>query len=146
MNVSACANDLIAKMQKVTIAELDGKVIACDTMDEVLTRLGSKLLKRPAIGIMYEGARSVGDNQMGGSAEIVFSALLLYEVGSLVPKSDASTAAMLILDAMRDQVQGTTSPTKHKWKWVLEAQAAEKGSHMVWLQRWSTPTAVIPRR
>lgn len=151
MKSADCSRDLIDRIKSKSISSLliDGggqKVVAVNTIDQVLAQLGSALIKRPAIGVMYEGGRSKDGQQIGLNAELVYSLFVLTEKNVLAPDlSDVATETQIILDATRAAIQGEKSPTGHKWVWVLEAPAAAKGNLLVWVQRWSTGTNQNPR-
>lgn len=150
MKVKECANHLATLIKNAGLPKLEDKVIALDLDDQLFTKLGSGLIKRPAVGILYEGGRTQngqGGAQLGISAELTFSVLLLCEVPNIAPNlTETTTEAMVLLDGIRDAVQGQMSPTGHKWKWVIEAPAGKRDRFLVWLQRWAVPVQNTPSR
>lgn len=151
-----CSEHLIELIRSAQIDTLkfgapeDGKqkVVAVNTIDQVIEQLGASLIKRPAVGVMYEGARSTGGQQIGMGAEMVYSLFILTEKNVIAPQLSTlavATESQVILDAVRAKIQGIKSPAGHKWKWVLEAAAATKGNLLVWVQRWSTAANDNPR-
>lgn len=143
MEATPCYDHLKVLITDAHIPKLTAQSV--DTIDQVIARLGGKMIARPAIGILYEGARSIdatGGRSVGGSAELVFSLCLLTESNTLAPTERAPEASA-ILDALRKAIQGKVSPTGHKWAWVLEAPAAEKGNLLMWIQRWRTPAPTV---
>lgn len=145
-----CSAHLIKLIKDAGIASLlangSYKVVSVNTLDQVTEQLGSGLIKRPAVGVMYEGARTVDGQPVGMSAELVFSLFVLTEKNVIAPQlSDVATETQVILDETRAAIQGIKAPTGHKWKWVLEAAAGSKGNLLVWVQRWSCHANANPR-
>jgi hypothetical protein len=103
---------------------------------------------RPAVGILYEGARSLpqaqGSERIGISGEAVFSLILVAEATVLSQAAEIKAPAHVHLDNLRQAIQGTRAVHGHKWRWVLEAPAAQKNAAAVWVQRWAVPVQVVP--
>jgi hypothetical protein len=138
--------DLTTKVK--TITAFSKKVITVYDVDDMIEQL--KHVPKPAVGILYEGARRVpneGGKQVGVSGEAVFSIMLAAEVSIIAPgvATVARTEVHELLDDLREAIQGTRAPNSHFWAWQLEAQAAKKGNVAVWLQRWSAPIQLPPR-
>lgn len=141
--VTDCSADLSAKVK--TVPTLGQKTITVMSIEDLTTQLAS--VTKPAVGILYEGARTVQDpngKQVGVSGEIVFSILMLAETSVVSAKVDMISPSHDMLDKIRGAIHGTRSPTGHFWRWVMEAPAAQKGSLQVWVQRWSCPIQLPP--
>ena len=139
-------DDLIARVQ--TISLFAKKTITVYSVDDMLEQL--KSIPKPAVGVMYEGARRVqneGGKQVGVSGEAVFTILLATEVSIIAAstRTQARTQAHELLDSIRQAIQGARAPNQHFYSWALEAQAAMKGNVAVWLQRWTIPVQLPPR-
>lgn len=123
-----------------------GRCVSAMSLDDLHARVAH--LPKPAIGILYEGARALpspgGSASLGVSGEIVFSILLLVDGATLAKVIDVATPAHGYLDDMRAAIHGGRAPTGNFWKWVIEAPATVKGTQAVWLQRWSTPIQLTP--
>lgn len=108
----------------------------------------AKGLSFPATGVVYEGMRAVqeGDKpsmRRGASTEIICVVALIVNP-DMKASATIKTQAASLLDDFRGALLGTTSPTGHLWRFVVEAQAQEKDGTVVWIQRWSTPAQITP--
>lgn len=139
-----CSDDLILKLKTVTV--FGKKIITVLSAEDLITQMTSA--PKPALGVLYEGARAVpADNkQLGLSAEVVFSILLLSETSAMSSRVDVATPTHELLDQVRNSIQGTRSPTGHYWKFQLEAAAKPTGPLSVWVQRWSCPVQLPPAK
>ncbi len=140
-----CLADLTSKVQEV--GQIGGRTMFTTSLESIIA--GTSNMPKPAVGFMYEGARAIeseGGKQIGVSAEMVFSILLVLEQQVLNLKKDNNPLAHELLDLLRLQIHGTRSPTGHFWSWKLEAPVAVKGTTGIWLQRWSVPLQVTPKR
>lgn len=143
--VTDCSADLVTKLR--SIPPLGGKIIVVMSMEDLISQLTT--VAKPAVGVLYEGARTAqdqGGRQIGVSAEIVFSILMLAETSVISSKVDMLTPAHDMLDQVRHAIHGTRAPTGHFWKWVMEAPAAQKNHLQVWVQRWSCAAQLPPSR
>lgn len=160
MKVPECSAQLVQLIKDaqipvlLTVQPADGelpnwsrqKVVAIDVAEQMMERLGSSLVRRPAIGVMYEGGRATGTQQIGLTAELVFSLFILTEQNVIAPELlHVTTDTQVLIDAVKAAIQGVKSPTGHKWSWVLEAPAAKKGALLLWVQRWKTACVLNPR-
>jgi hypothetical protein len=139
------ADDLAAKCRSVPT--LGNKTITVISIDDLIAQMTSAV--KPAVGILYEGARSVntdGSKQLGVTGEIVFSLLLLSETSTLSIIPNFISPAHDLLDTIRGAIHGTRAPSGHYWKWVMEAPAAQKGSLQVWVQRWTCNVQLPPKQ
>jgi len=124
------------------------KVISVYSVSDLL-EIATKGVKMPLCGIMYEGARrkeSEGGKQVGATAELVFSLIVAFETSVISKRSDLKAQAQLLLDELRNEILGTRAPTGHLWGWLLEAPASPKSNVSVYIQRWSTTSAVTPKK
>lgn len=135
------ANDL--KNKAATVPDFTKKVAIVYSIDDLFDHMKTA---RPGVGVLYEGARSVGQHneRAGVSGEAVFSLIMLCETSVMSNLVDTKTKAHQLLDALRYAIQGTRSPAMAPWKWVLEAPAAQKHASTIWLQRWTTPVQSTP--
>jgi hypothetical protein len=141
--VLSLVSDLKTKIKY--IPSLGNRVVVVANLEDLAAQ--TSRLPKPAVGIMYEGARSVSKEvQPGVSAEAVFSLILVTDGGGLSKTVDMDSPAHATLDYLRLAVHGTRSPAGHYWRWNLEAPAAAKGTFEIWLQRWSTPIQVVPKK
>jgi hypothetical protein len=144
-HVEACILDLHSRANQVGRFKKEVLVTSIDDFVAKLSAGGSK----PAIGIMYEGARpiaSAGGSQINVSAEFVFSVMVALETPTVHLNADRTPLAHSLLDDVRYRIHGGLSPTGHKWKWVVEAPVAVKGVLGIWLQRWSVVGQLPPGR
>jgi hypothetical protein len=136
---TACVADVESVLQ--SIATLQGKVIHIYSEEEMVNE--TTKVKMPAAGVLYEGMRSVaeqGSNQRGVSGELIISIMLLNTQGKAFGSAaDTKVATMALLGSIRRGMMGRTSPTGHKWRFIVEAAAAPKAGLVFWVQRWSTP-------
>jgi len=126
-----------------------GKVVIVYNETDLLDK--TRTIKSfPALGIVYEGMRSEpeqGATVKGLSAEIVV-AFVLIEQGEGIQQSKAKkTRAIDYLDAMRDQFMGERSTvTGHIWHFMVEAPAELRSDMVCWVQRWSLPVQLPPKK
>lgn len=135
--VSVCVAAMQAAVQ--SIAELENKSVHILNEDNLLDRLKGVAL--PAAGILYEGMRAQpesGAAKTGSHAEIVISVIVVSPSPGTNQLSGMKTNTIEILDKLRTALLTTISPTGHRWRFVVEAAADEKSSHVFWVQRWAT--------
>jgi len=124
-------------------ADLTGKVVVAYDENDLLDVLkGVKSL--PAVGIVYEGMRSMTEQgptaRVGLSAEIVLGFVLVERGDEIHNTLQKRVRAIEYLDAMRLQFMGQRSQvTKHFWKFMVESPAALRTGSVCWVQRWSLP-------
>jgi hypothetical protein len=122
---------------------LTGKVVVAYDEEDLLGVLKG-VRSFPAVGILYEGMRSMPEQgttaRVGLSCEIVI-AFVLVERGDEVHSTDQKkTRAIEYLDSMRYQFIGQRSTsTNHFWRFVVEAPAALRSGAVCWVQRWAVP-------
>jgi len=135
--VSECAHDLLTRLQ--SIADLNGKALFVFSEDDLLDKIKGVTL--PAVGIVYEGMRSMpeqGTAKVGISCELVFS-LAVINRPEVLSKADTKTVTLNLLDQIRQTLLVTRSPTGHYWKFVVEAATSVRNGTVFWVSRWSTP-------
>jgi hypothetical protein len=130
-----------------SIAEFETKTVFVYDEENLADRL--KAVNLPAVGLIYNGMRSVTDpgpsTKMGISGEIHFT-LMLLQRGEAPIRTDTKGASFLLLDSLRTAILGTRSVTGHFYHFQMEAPAALKGGLIFWAQRWSVPVQNRPNR
>jgi len=122
---------------------LTGKVVTAYDENDLLDVLKG-VRSFPAVGIVYEGMRSMSEEgptaRVGISCEIVLG-FVLVERGDEIHRTDQKKVrAIEFLDAMRYQFMGKKSTvTGHFWHFVVESPAALRTGAVCWVQRWSLP-------
>lgn len=137
MSIAAlCIDDITTKLSTVVADKIFTVYSEKDLLDK------TKMIKFPAVGIMYEGIMSGAPDPsrqgMGGELKVALTLLLDGKsIGNLDRKNDAAT----LLDAMRAAIRLTRSPSHHPWKFDSEVPAGQVGGLLVYIQRWTT---VVP--
>jgi hypothetical protein len=122
---------------------LTGKVVVAYDENDLLDVLKG-VRSFPAVGIVYEGMRSMPEPgptaKVGLSCEIVLG-LVLVERGDEIHRTDQKRVrAIEYLDAMRLQFMGYKSTvTHHFWRFVVESPASLRTGAICWVQRWTVP-------
>jgi len=122
---------------------LTGKVVVAYDENDLLDVLKG-VRSFPAVGIIYEGMRSMSEGgptaKVGLSCEVVLG-FVLVERGDEIHRTDQKKVrAIEYLDAMRLQFMTKRSTvTNHFWHFVVEAPAALRTGAVCWVQRWSLP-------
>lgn len=138
-----CTSDIVAKVKAIGDFGAKGqeKVFTVYSEEDLLEK--TKLLKLPAVGIMYEGIKATAqDPSRQGLATDLTVALVLLMTGKAVGNLDTKNQAAQILDEMRNSILKTTSPTGHKWRFVSEVPTGALGNYVGYLQRWSTAAVI----
>ena len=133
----ACVEDMKAKIETVSLVK--GKTFWVYS-EEDLERT-SRLIKKPCVGIMYEGLRSQG-TQRAGLATNLGVAVAIIADGKDIANLDRKESIVQLLDQIRNVIRDTNSPTGHKWAFVLESPTMDIANSVVYLQRWSTFTPI----
>lgn len=122
---------------------LTGKVVVAYDENDLLDVLkGVKSF--PAVGIVYEGMRSMSETgstaKVGISCEIVLGFVLVEAGDEMHRTNQKKVRAIEYLDAMRYQFMGQRSTVaQHFWHFVVESPAALRSGTVCWVQRWSVP-------
>lgn len=137
-----CLIDLKEYLQ--SIAGLDEKTLLIYSAEELMDK--SMAVPLPAAGVVYEGMRanteSTPTNRTGTSAEAIFTILVLADSLKL-STIETKQSNINLLGKIRRTLRDRKSPTGHKYRFMLEAPAAEKGDTLIWAQRWAVPVPVI---
>lgn len=123
--------------------DLTGRVVVAYDENDLLDVLKG-IRNYPAVGIVYEGMRSMTEPgptaKVGLSAEIVLGFVLVERGDEIHSTNQKKVRAIEYLDAMRSQfIAQRSDVTKHFWHFVVEAPAALRSGAVVWIQRWSIP-------
>jgi hypothetical protein len=122
---------------------LTGKVVVAYDENDLLDVLKG-VKSYPAVGIIYEGMRSMSEPGptavVGLSCEIILGFVLVERGDEIHRTGQKKVRAIEYLDAMRLQFMGKKSDiTKHFWHFVVESPAALRTGAVCWVQRWSLP-------
>ena len=128
---------------------LTGKVVVAYDEEDLLDVLKG-VKSYPAVGIVYEGMRSMSEDgptaHVGLSAEVVLGFVLVERGDEIHRTNEKKTRAIDFLEEMRLQFAGQKSVvTKHFWKFMVESPAALRSGAVCWVQRWSLPTQLKHR-
>jgi len=123
--------------------DLTGRVVVAYDENDLLDVLKG-IRNFPAVGIVYEGMRSLSQEgstaKVGLSAEVVLGLVLVERGDELHRTNEKKTRAIEYLDAMRLEFAATRSDvTKHFYHFMVEAPAALRTGAVCWVQRWSLP-------
>lgn len=141
--IQRVVDDLKGVLQ--SIAQLHDKNLQVLSVDELLDK--SKNVALPAVGVIYEGMRAVGEpgkdtNRHGQSAEAVFMVVVAgHPSTNKEPSIKASTLALL--GQIRNALKTRKSPTNHIYRFLVEVPEKEVGNTILWSQRWSLPIPMI---
>lgn len=139
----ACIDDIETKMRNTQeFGTNSGKevVFTVYSEDDLFDKI--KIVKFPAVGIMYEGMRDGGrDPTRQGMAADFNVALVLILDGPSIGGLDRKNEAVRILDVMRDafKANASKSPSIHKWRFVSEVPAGNVKNLLIYIQRWACP-------
>lgn len=128
--------------------DLTGRVVVAYNEDDLIDVLKG-IRNFPAVGIVYEGMRSLGEQgstaKMGLSCEGVFGVVLVERSDEIHASIQKKTRAIDYLEVMRNQFLGHKSTaTGHFWKFMVESPAALKSGTVCWVQRWGLPIQLRP--
>jgi hypothetical protein len=140
-----CVDAMETTLQAMTV--FANKTVFVYGQDDLIAKIqGLKVY--PAVGIVYEGMRSVPSEgksfHVGMSGELVISLLLIDQGEAIVRSDDKKTNAIMYLDTLRATLMATRSPTGHFWHFLVETPAELKKGMVIWVQRWSTPVQAKP--
>lgn len=132
-----CVDDVLVKIKAVgEFGSTDREKVFYVYSEENLLEQ-TKLIKYPAVGVMYEGIiAGEGDGTRQGMQASLTVALALV-MDSNVAGMDRKNEAARLLDLMRRALRTQTSPTGHKWQFVSEVPMGQVGGVLVYIQRWS---------
>lgn len=135
-----CVEDMMTRLQ--SIAVLKNKTLFVLDEKDFEKKL-STIAVFPAVGIQYEGIRSATEPTGTGVSGVLVLSLMILEQSSSVVVTDTKGTTMDLLDELRRSILTTSSPSRHKWKFVVEAPAAEMKGKVLWLQRWQTAVQLL---
>lgn len=141
-----------AKVKALSVGSVsfsDRTVIAYNE-DDLLIKF-KQLKSFPAIGIVYEGTRSVSDPTPrqtafhGLSGEIQMALCVVQQDDSVVAAQAKKDKVIDYLEALRDPFLGMKSDvTGHYYKFLVEAAGDLTKGMVIWIQRWSLPVQLVP--
>lgn len=103
----------------------------------------TKSMKKPCVGLMYEGLRSVPDTSGKGlSTQLGIAVVAVTESKEGMWGIDRKDELIQLLDDMREALKLTKAPTGHDWQFVMEVPSQPLGNFIVYIQRWQT-TAIL---
>ena len=122
---------------------LTGKVVVAYDENDLLDVLKG-VKSYPAVGIVYEGMRSMPEGgptaRVGLSCEVILGFVLVERGDEIHATNQKKVRAIEYLDAMRSQfIDQRSTVTKHFWHFMVEAPAALRSGTVCWVQRWSLP-------
>jgi hypothetical protein len=140
-----CVDD--AKAAITPISALNGKTLFTLYSPEDLAD-DSVALVFPAVGVVYEGIRSVErapreTHRVGADSELLISFVLLFRDSPTGDPGNFLNATRL-LDSIRDTMKDRRSPSGHFWRFLVEAPAVLKNGNVMWIQRWTCPAILTP--
>jgi hypothetical protein len=103
-----------------------------DLMDE------AKLIKKPCVGILYEGIHAVPDGSGKGMTDDLRLALAVVIESKDIGNLDRKDAAIELLDSMRGVMKLTKAPGGYPWRFLMEAPVGVLGNNLAYVQRWAT--------
>jgi hypothetical protein len=140
--------DAVNRLQ--SIATLSGKVLRVFDVDDFMNKQkGVRSL--PVVAVVYEGMRAIPDppgetSKVGITADCVMAIYVLNDADTIV-NTDTKTPTIDLLDQIRGLFLATQGPNNsRRYKFVVEAAAMESHGVVVWVQRWSIPVPLLPRR
>lgn len=137
--VQLCWDDLDTRLH--TIASLKNQVFKVSSPQLLGAKL--KALPPPAVGIVYEGLRSVGQSGVGLnkglSTNAVFGLYLTYSSVVYAPGVDIQTPITNLLHEMRGALLEKVSASSHNWQFMVESFVDSNSTHEIWMQKWQTP-------
>ena len=140
-NAQDCINDVVNKMKSTQQFGTAGKEVIFTIYSEEDLFDKAKLVKYPAVGIIYEGTRENNSDRSGqGLGATCNIGLVLLLNGKSVGGIDQKNEAAILLDTMRKtfREQNGKSPTGHAWKFTSELSMGQINGLLVYIQRWQT--------
>lgn len=137
-----CIAEVKAHLQ--TVEKIKGKIVSVYSQEELTDSM--KGITAPFVGVVYEGMRAVAEqketNRQGVSCELVVSLIVVGRV-TTAGESSMKNQTLGLLDDLRKAMRNCKSPAGHKWRFNMEAAAAEKQGTTMWIQRWTTPVQLV---
>lgn len=130
----SCIEDVATKL--ATVPLVTTKVFSVysegDLMDE------AKHIKKPCVGILYEGIHAVPDGTGKGLSADLRLALAVVIENKDIGNLDRKDAAIELLDSMREVLKLTCSPGGYPWRFMMESPVGLLGNNLAYVQRWAT--------
>lgn len=132
------------KSKIMALPKFKDKVGHIYTYEELVDK--SKNVSFPALGIIYEGLRAERGENAGKSASVVSSSIVVSLI--LLTDSDNKLGGLPKMKAheylalTRNALNNKPSPSGHKYRFIVEAPASEKGTKVMWVQRWSVAAQI----
>lgn len=137
-----CIDDLEARIK--TIPALKDRVFHIYSEDELMER--TKGLSFPCVGVVYDGMMAIPEQgpsaKIGASAELVATVMVFFRQDTKA-KTDPKDTTVALLDEIRSKIFATRSPTRHHWRFKLEAAVEGKQGVLTYVQRWATPAQLV---
>ncbi len=141
--------DLKTRLQAVP--SLATKIFHVYSEDELMDQ--TKQLRLPAVGIVYGGMGTNTDisTQRQQSSPINASAIMDFNLIIMVQQSTMhgirqEDQALDLLDEVRDTLQGQKGPSNHPYRFEIEGSAELRKGTVVWVQRWTNPVQLVPKK
>jgi len=138
-----CIEDIEAKVASVPNIPR-ARVFHVYSEEELIER--TKGLGFPCVGVVYDGLRATPEpgatSKIGGSAELVVTVILFFRQDTKA-KIDPKDSVVATLDAIREKILKTKSPSGHFWKFQVEAAVEGKTGLLAYVQRWATPVQLV---
>lgn len=140
-----CVDDVIEKLKATEEFGAAGKEKIFTVYSEGDLFDKTKIVKMPAVGIMYEGISANGNDpsRQGLSCDISVALVLIID-GKSVGNLDQKNEAARILDVIREnfKTNNRVSPTGHKWRFASEKPIGDVGNLLVYVQRWQSAVMI----
>lgn len=141
---SSCVLDLMALVEEAT-QDFKGKVY--HIFGEAELRAKTKGVSYPAVGVIYDGLRTVpvppgspSQASSGGgplTCEMSFTIMLFLRLQPIA-LDDPKEAATTQIDLVRRNIIRKRAPSGHFWRFQLEVSAPNDTKSVAYLQRWNT--------
>lgn len=140
--VSEVLEDVKTKI--LSLPKFKDKVAHIYSYEELIDK--SKNIALPAIGVIYEGLRAERGENAGKVASVVSSSIIVSVI--ILTDSDNKLGGIPKMKAheylglTRSALNNKNSPSGHKYRFIVEAPASEKGAKALWVQRWSVAAQI----
>lgn len=150
--VNDAMEEAVSKISSINIPPITlvNRVLIAYNANELIDNLKG-IRSYPAVGVIYEGMHSQAERgetmKVGVSAELLISFVLIEQGDEMVRTDQKRSRSINYLDAIRDQFMNVRSTvTGHMWHFQVEAPAELKAGMICWVQRWSLPVQLPPKR
>jgi len=132
--VVRCLEDLIAKVQ--TIAQFSFRSFMVYSEGDLINE--AENVKKPCIGVMYEGIEPRDDGIGQGMTSTLRIALVMISDTDSISGNERMSTALEMLDELRQKLRLEKSPTGHPWRFAGERPVGDINNNHVHVQRWTT--------